>query len=126
MATFPESLPPPSLPPPEFPTAGGAEDVSFRQFFNLKGTQLGTSVKKSQSTFYLISSLTIIATALLIATSSIGINVYNSCVDFNGSKDRVAGLQTFFIAMLIISILGFAAAIAGLVIYIRYWKNIAV
>jgi hypothetical protein len=60
-----------------------------------------------------LSRIGIITAALLIATSSIGINVINRCANFGG--DDVSGLKNFFIALLVISIIILLATVGAFV-----------
>lgn len=57
-----------------------------------------------------------------VATSSIGINIYNSCTKFgenDENRDRVKNLQYFFIAMLVLALI-FLCSCIGYVIWKGY------
>jgi len=103
------------------PTPAAPTSLSVQDFAQQKTQELGRRIKRSQNTFYITSAVAIIASGLFIATASVGINVYNSCRDFGESSERVSGLSAFFIIMLIISIIVFLGAIAGLVVYLYYF-----
>lgn len=77
-------------------------------------------IDKSGTTFYTISSISIVASILFIATSSVGINIYNSCTSF-GDND-LSGLKSFFIIMLVIALLVLVGTIIALVIYVKFFS----
>lgn len=80
------------------------------------------NARRSKGSFLVISGITIVLSALFIATASIGINVYNRCQNFGGNDP--SGLNVFFIIMLVIAILAFLAAIIALILYFQYNKNL--
>lgn len=80
----------------------------------------GTSMNTWRVIFLVADSVAIIASALFVATASIGVNVYNSCRDFGPAKDRVSGLKIFFIIMIIIALLVFLGAIGLMVVFFVY------
>ncbi len=108
----------------QFATTPTSTTPSLKEYLSLKGTELGKRIQKSESTFYIYAGVSIVVSALFIATASVGINVYNSCIDFGTSGDRVSGMRVFFIIMLVIAILVFLAAIAGLIVYMKYFRTV--
>lgn len=97
---------------------------AFADYARLKTEELAKNIKRSQGTFYLVASVTIVLSVLMIATTSAGISVFNQCNDFGGNPP--SGLQIFFIIMLIISILVFIGAILAIAFYVKYQKDIKI
>ena len=88
--------------------------------------QLSDSLKKSQTTFYGTVAVAAAVSVLLLATSAVGLEVYNSCADFGTNNEKVKGPRSFLIAMLVISILAILATIAVAVVYYYYSQPIQV
>lgn len=95
----------------------------MKELKNGLGALSPTTINIIIATIVSIFTITIVSTAFFIITSSIGINIYNSCDSFGPSDEnraRVKPLQVFFILMLVLSLLVFVAAVVGLVLYFIY------
>lgn len=79
--------------------------------------------KRQRTIFYVVMSCTILVSVLLLIASSIGIAMWNQYISFG--PDPPKGFRTFFIVMLVISIIFFAVSIAAISLYGKWGYGLA-
>ena len=104
--------------------AAGQLYGAFPAFAQTTGASVLKNIHQSRATFYIVCSVTIVISALFIATTSYAINVYNSCQNFGDAADRLSGTRMFFGFMLAFALVVFIGSIAAIVIYSYFFKGI--